>query len=76
MTSYTFRLDPELKEQAFSVFRSYGLNTKNDFTTRGFDKNDSGSVRLSTEWNNDPCYGRCIKWKSGKRRSWERRGAD
>ncbi|MBN6065108.1 type II toxin-antitoxin system RelB/DinJ family antitoxin [Aggregatibacter actinomycetemcomitans] len=26
MTSYTFRLDPELKEQAFSVFRSYGLN--------------------------------------------------
>lgn len=26
MTSYTFRLDPELKEQAFSIFRSYGLN--------------------------------------------------
>ena len=26
MTSYTFRLDEELKQQAFSVFRNYGLN--------------------------------------------------
>ncbi|MGX2973768.1 type II toxin-antitoxin system RelB/DinJ family antitoxin [Ursidibacter arcticus] len=26
MTSYTFRLDAELKQQAFSVFESYGLN--------------------------------------------------
>ncbi|QIW16089.1 hypothetical protein A4G20_06965 [Pasteurellaceae bacterium RH1A] len=26
MTSYTFRLDADLKEQAFSVFKSYGLN--------------------------------------------------
>lgn len=26
MTSYTFRLDNELKTQAFTVFRNYGLN--------------------------------------------------
>lgn len=26
MTSYTFRLDDELKAQAFSVFKSYGVN--------------------------------------------------
>jgi len=26
MTSYTFRLDETLKEQAFNVFRNYGLN--------------------------------------------------
>lgn len=26
MTSYTFRLDNELKTQAFSVFKSYGVN--------------------------------------------------
>lgn len=26
MTSYTFRLDAELKQQAFAVFASYGLN--------------------------------------------------
>lgn len=26
MTSYTFRLDDELKSQAFSVFKSYGVN--------------------------------------------------
>lgn len=26
MSSYTFRLDEELKQEAFSVFRSYGLN--------------------------------------------------
>lgn len=26
MTSYTFRLEEELKQQAFSVFRHYGLN--------------------------------------------------
>lgn len=26
MTSYTFRLDEQLKEDAFSVFKSYGIN--------------------------------------------------
>lgn len=26
MTSYTFRIDEDLKNQAFSVFKSYGLN--------------------------------------------------
>ncbi|OOH91848.1 hypothetical protein BMT54_01695 [Pasteurellaceae bacterium 15-036681] len=26
MTSYTFRLDETLKQDAFSVFKSYGLN--------------------------------------------------
>lgn len=26
MTSYTFRLDEQLKQEAFSVFKSYGLN--------------------------------------------------
>lgn len=26
MTSYTFRLDEQLKQEAFAVFKSYGLN--------------------------------------------------
>lgn len=26
MTSYTFRLDEQLKQEAFSVFKSYGLS--------------------------------------------------